>query len=328
MKKLYIYFLIFCSLICAQLNAQEKQQHFDDILLIINYNHPHYISIPTLKEIYGKYFKHIIFYGPAEHPEVILCEHQQGFFSYQTITDAMNRFPHFAGYLYTHDDCIINPWNFIGYDKNKIWFPYWKKEAWVGNNPMYSLTWPIFNLRQQSHATWYWWGSQWGRNPVSRALKQYPAQYKEILVKNIGAHRAIGAYADIVYIPQSLRNSYIQLANIFLQHRAFLEIALPTICHSIADSRTWQRLEGYCWSGPVLQSYDIDFNHPYKLSSLEIRTIVKEFFDQAPAPQPMQEALQKVALRSRPILDKEQQDLLTEGMLTMHRKIVRKFMGL
>jgi hypothetical protein len=85
---------------------------FSDILLIINYNNPHYQSIDFLKEIYSPVFTNIIFYGEASHPEVHLISHHKGWWGHEVLKDAMIRYPGYSGYLCLQDDCFLNYWNF------------------------------------------------------------------------------------------------------------------------------------------------------------------------------------------------------------------------
>ncbi|MDZ4152650.1 hypothetical protein, partial [Methylicorpusculum sp.] len=79
------------------------KHHFDDVLLIINYNHPHYQTIDFLKKIYGKSFSHIVFYGEKPDSRVHTVSHHYGWYGYRALADAMKRYPHFRGYLYTND---------------------------------------------------------------------------------------------------------------------------------------------------------------------------------------------------------------------------------
>jgi hypothetical protein len=284
----------FNSILCSSfiigilLDADENkfQKHFDDVLLIINYNFCHYDTIPFLKKIYGDYFNHIVFYGPESHAGVNQYSHHQGYLSYGCIADAMKKYPHFKGYLYTHDDCVINPWKLIQYSKNTLWFPYWKSAYWKPqDNLLYpnNLTWPIFDTKVSPnyYSKWYWWSSIWGYLAVIKSLKKYPKKNRLILAKNIGHKKAIGSFGDFVYIPALLKNDYIKLAKLFLKNKVFLEIALPTICHSLSYNKLWERAEGFCWAGTNLYSYDIDFHHPFKLSNRETQDFVEKLFQKA-----------------------------------------------
>ena len=95
----------------ANEHPQEKPILGQDILLIINYNHLHYESIDFLKNFYSPYFPHIVIYGPSLD-EIDFCDHDTALFSYKTIAHAMHKYPGYAGYLFIHDDVMMNPKNF------------------------------------------------------------------------------------------------------------------------------------------------------------------------------------------------------------------------
>lgn len=154
------------------------RENSPNILLIVNYNHPHYESIPLLKKIYGPYFKHIVFYGPYERPDVYFYPHQYGYFSYMCISDAMQKYPGFDGYLFLHDDCILNAWKIQDLDSSKIWFPlYGLLTTEEGQG---------IDLQLEAHAVpgWYWWQTSMGCPAMTAAFNELPQNYKNILEEN------------------------------------------------------------------------------------------------------------------------------------------------
>lgn len=119
MKILYVYPILLFLAHAFDLSAKGLK----DILLIINYNNPHYESIPLLRKIYEKDFDTIVFYGPAKHSGVHLCNHHHGYLSYLAIADAMMRYPNHEGYLFLmDDDCILSTWLIRNFDTTRIWF--------------------------------------------------------------------------------------------------------------------------------------------------------------------------------------------------------------
>src|SRR5256885_9039524 len=108
-KKFYFFLLLQLVSDCLSTQSYASHRGFaDDILLIINYNHAWYDSIPFLKKVYGEFFPHIVIYGPKEAPGVELCEHYKGWYSYKAIAHAMKKNQGYKGYLFLHDDCFLN----------------------------------------------------------------------------------------------------------------------------------------------------------------------------------------------------------------------------
>lgn len=243
---------------------------FDDVLLIVNYNHPHYESVPLLKKVYGSYFKNIVFYGPTQHPDIIDLPHYKGYFSYLCISDAMEKFPHYSGYLFLMDDCIINPTVIHNFDNKKINYAFCIEHG-------KSFLIPI---KQGPPFPWSWWKTQWGKQAIKSSLKQMPKNYKKILKTNSGRKIVVGAFSDFAYVPAHYKDEFIELAQLFGKHTAFLEIALPTILCSLSLQSEWVWLPGRSIYSNPLKLFDKNaiFNHPIKLSSKEHRDFIDQFF--------------------------------------------------
>ncbi len=237
----------------------------NDILLIINYNFPYYASIPVLQEIYSPWFPNIVFYGPKPCPGVHLMRHHEGWYTYLTIADAMQRYPTFNGYLQIHDDCIINCWNFTRFNKSKIWFIDSPSNA---------------QLTKQSLAGWEWWTQKVGYTAAQQFYDLLPQQYKNMLTRNCGANSISWGYSDIVYFPKHYAPDVIALCQLAKKSNLFLEIALPTICSCLAQKSDWEMVQGIAlWENKdqITKKYtrEIDFAHPIKLSSKENVDFVK-----------------------------------------------------
>ena len=139
-------------------------QSLDNILLIINYNHAHYESMPLLQEIYEPYFANIVFYGPTKHPDVHFLAHNKGYYSYLCISDAMQRYPNFDGYFFLHDDCIFGPWLLENADQLKIWLC--EMTYIVGTRG------DVINLKLGGNAfpKWGWWHTPMGLESGGESL--------------------------------------------------------------------------------------------------------------------------------------------------------------
>jgi hypothetical protein len=260
--------------------------NFDDVLLIINYNHAHYESMPILREIYKKYFKNIVFYGPKQHPDVVFDPQYAGYFSYTRIADAMKRYPAYKGYFFLMDDCILNTWLLQDIDQSKIWYPH--MQWWPPDEPHYKGVSIDLSLGAQPNLWWCWWKSQWGYIPTSKAFYEMPQENKDMLEQNWGPHRVVSAFSDIAYIPSTYSKQFIELANTFGKHQVFLEIALPTIIYSLelGENMVWFPSHGNNYQNPPrpapIKNFNIQAlcNHPIKLSYPENQKFVLDLFEQ------------------------------------------------
>lgn len=76
--------------------------------------------------------------------------------------------------------------------------------------------------------------------------------YRRLIDSNGALLRANGGYADIYHIPQRQMADFVQLAAYFLEHRVFLEIAIPTIIRCLESDANVSPLVG-------IQSWDADY---------------------------------------------------------------------
>jgi hypothetical protein len=272
MKFQKLFFLL--SILWAN-NIYNKPQ-FNDILLLINYNYPHYQTIDFIKELYSAYFPHIVFYGPHPHPQIELCIQEKGYYSYKAIAQAMQKFPNFKGYLFVHDDCIINPWNLTRFDPKKIWTP----NCCLTVRKIES-TWNIASLDGITQE-WYWWQKPNGAVALKKAYAKLPEKNRSILIKNCGTNAGMWGYSDIIYIPNIYKKDVIYLINIFAQEHVFLELALPTLCAAIQDKESWEYMNGIAiWDhsdAKNLYTQNIDYLHPLKLSDINNQNFIKSQF--------------------------------------------------
>lgn len=245
-------------------------QDFSRILLIINYNHPFYDSIPFLKELYSSAFPNIVFYGEKPHPDVNVIPHHYGWWAHRVIADAMERWPSFEGYLCIQDDCFINFWNFGRFDTNKIWFK---------NLDIISL--------QPHHDNWNYWNLPSGEAAILSVYNQIPEHYRSQMIYNIGEEIAPYSWSDFVYIPARLRESYLELCPLFLNPPVFIELAIPSILTCLDDKSNWEYaslLNSHTDPRHVgaLMWYQTtyDWVHPFKFSIPEVRQFAKYVIDE------------------------------------------------
>ncbi|PKN03683.1 hypothetical protein CVU75_00970 [Candidatus Dependentiae bacterium HGW-Dependentiae-1] len=257
----------------------DVKQHFDDVLLVVNYNHPHYQSIDFLKKMYGIAFSHIVFYGEKDDSRVYTINHHEGHYGYRALADAMRRHPHFRGYLYTNDDCFLNFWQLIRCAKNKLW-----------------VIPPYANLALNDQARprrlegdgrgWTWWYRECGYKAAKNVYTQLSEKNKRLLLHNCGASSLCYGFSDLVYIPREYAQEVQELCAVCSTQGLFLEIALPMICASVAPKEERENFNALIsWYKPqeeVLGRYTLKYHaiHPLKFSDEKVRTFIEQRVEQ------------------------------------------------
>ncbi|XP_022794903.1 probable glycosyltransferase STELLO1 [Stylophora pistillata] len=204
---------------------------------------------------------------------------------------AMEKYPGYEGYLLIGDDVILNYWNLIGMDRNKIW-----------EGPKV----PIL-LKYTQPENWSWWNSPYGKSTCQKAYDDiwnlYNSSTTETLsnmsslsVKGTVHSRSVlgnikgsidlskqnrnwtflcpRGRSDIFYLPRKFADEFKTLSDIFYKYRTFLEIAVPTMCRIIDKEDNFEYIPGIYMPGVgdkqsdfLWKTYNttLAFIHPFKL---------------------------------------------------------------
>ena len=291
---------------CPVLNDAKSvclRDEFSDIVLVIVYNYPFYSSVPVFTALYKNAFPTIMFCGPQKtrnHTVEALYIHK-GYFSYTCMTRAMEKHPGYTGYLLINDDVMLNYWNLVGMNRDKIW------EGPKGTIRFLNYTQPV---------NWYWWNSTWGMKTCQKTyneiwdLREFSEdEWLPRMIDNYGndaastnvhtrspiwdikksietlKHNGNGTFychrgrSDVFYIPGKFEDAFKTLSYIFYKHRTFLEIAIPTMCRMLDKEDNFEHIPGIYLPGkagepPVRKAehfwkvYDktLAFIHPFKLN--------------------------------------------------------------
>lgn len=256
--------ILFClSTLMGAPSPEEVSEFFDDVLLVINFNHPYYQNIEFFEEIYRPYFKNIVYYGEKSHPGVNVIPHHQGWFFHRAVKDVFKRWPGYKGYIFCQDDCFMNFANFVRLDKEKIWYhSYWSASLHEPSNP------------------WPWWNYAIGYPSIKAAFKKLPQANREILSDNCGLCHVPVAWADFFYVPAHFKPDILQLCSCFDNPHVFLEIGIPTLLLSLDSFENMEHLNA-CWGGTI-QTVDFsqfdenyDWIHPIKFSDPNNKAFIR-----------------------------------------------------
>ena len=283
---------------------------FPDILLALNFNHPHYESLPTLIKYYKPLFPNYILCGPEmdKGGYQIVVIHQPGEYgSYgsQCVVEAIRRRPGYSGYFYISDDMIVNWWNFYKLDKTKIWFPSPYK---LGEHKMLptkpnAIWWTILACLERCSQIFL----EMESDPTLLAFNA-----TKIYLENVGGRRVCSnALSDILYIPGKLAENYEIIAQKFYDHRVFHEVTTPMSMlmldkrENIVDIKGLYLQAIFGWGNWKSDSYrawhyinyNTNFLHPYKLS---LKKNLREFEE-------------RIVMPSEKILKEKCLDVLNKG---------------
>ena len=235
---------------------------FETTVLIVVFNVNSFEAVPFANLIYRPMFKHIIYCGIKDTikrledlgVDYVTYERNPGgstFYNCLSIVMQMNL--QIDGYMLIADDLLLNPSKLINVNLSQpIFFSIRPNELERRYN-VYSLKFcsgirehPVCNVTDG----WIWpkaYQSQVRstiiRFKLNARLDVLTRKAYENLRYNTGAEDVFyGEICDAAYVPQSLANMYITLNSIFLVKGVFMEIALPTIMHSLTKLENIQFL--------------------------------------------------------------------------------------
>ena len=84
-------------------------------------------------------------------------------------------------------------------------------------------------------------------NTKSATMRQC---HQRLLDVNLKSARANGALSDVCYIPRKLWHEYVEIFEVFLRHKVFLEIAVPTTINCLGVAADRQPLIGEAHAPP------------------------------------------------------------------------------
>jgi hypothetical protein len=188
-----------------------------------------------------------------------------GYFAYDALTTAMISYPHFAGYLYVHDDMAMNVSKLMDLDMNSLWVT---AESQCTSN----LDW------DNKKNDWFWWNSKWGLESIKNFLRSRTDLAME-LKECLGSEKTwCFGQSDFFYVPQSLKDSTLRVLTAYREYDIFIEIALPTFHNCYVPRNRTEELNLCTTWGPSRNNYTFLYEncnnrnfslfHPVKLTSI------------------------------------------------------------
>ena len=283
-------------------SLKEFQDKFEDVLLVIYYANPHFQTIGFLRELYSPVFKNIVFYGDrTQHVDIGEFEHENedgyygdyrivytrnGYYLSRWMKDALINHPGYGGYMFMQNDVLLQFWNFLNLDKNKIWFG--ATAAWhPGYEPQPQQKCMTINQTTDPEYTG-WFNTGAGMPQLKTVFHQLYRlgldQERAMLTANFKENGAPWFMVDLFYFPGRFAGKILRLCDLF--DRVFCEMAIPTMLGAMDHLHNWEELPHWwtCFNpgDQVRQAHDPKYYwmHPLKFSYPENREFARRVADE------------------------------------------------
>ena len=251
----------------VDVNFAQPWTQFDDVLLLVIFNNPHYDAIPYFETLYRPFFPNILYCGPDtidanRYPRVNRFTfsfisygsnpvgHVHGAFTQKCMTMALQIDYAVQGYLVASDDLLLVVHTLSKLSRKAVWFV---PHVQIGEmSKLTECKRGVCGLPAPVWHKWNWWAMY--QNATTNALAEIASRrssstvmnacYQRLLSENGAIERANGAFSDIYYIPSQFSQDFIELADLFLHHKVLIEIAVPTIVRCLVASKDVQPLIG------------------------------------------------------------------------------------
>ena len=281
------------------INFAKPWTQFNDILLVITFNNPHFDAIPYVETLYRPFFPNILYCGPGmidldryaavkKYKFSFLSYginpsgYVKGAFTQKCMAMALQMgYDSINGYLTASDDVLMVLHTIAQLKKNALWFV---PHVQVGelNKDLTECTKGKCGVRGPGWHRLNWW--QMYKKSTTRTLAEIASRrnsstvmnacYQRLVRENGAAHRANGAFSDIYYIPSNYSQDFIELSELFLHHNVLVEIAVPTIVKCLIPSADVEHLRGdERWGGDKMTPWKFirsnnlggkSYSHPVK----------------------------------------------------------------
>jgi len=284
---------------------QEKPNSmFEDQLLIIVFNFPFYANIHMLEALYQDHFPNMIYCGITQTYDNFLAELRQGPFPWRNRPISFLNISEAGGY-YGYECAIraiemnynVNGYMVLGDD---VLFNFWNPKSIDYQNAQLQMEAMASIKRDLDKLNWIWWESIYGKVPTNKALDKLeriskyhmPSAKKSHIEKyvqnrfgaNLNMTMVHYASSDMYYIPKALSGMFVDVMNVFLKYKVFLEIAVPTALVGLSPSAQSNGFWGRSlWGGDqdfIFKFYNstAHYLHPIKFSMLFTNNVTRSAF--------------------------------------------------
>ena len=200
------------------------------------------------------------------------------------IEAAMLHAPQMRGYIYMADDVIFHHWNFKHLDPNKFWWYENAPKAFYDFNLHQGLKCERLtgsgHLGQCKEEGWMWYGFHSKEMNVTKMLMKSHSKQSKAYWNNLqdyfdGRTALPKGAADFYYVPQTLKERFLHLAEILRVARLWHEMAVATIIFSLSKPKDIEVADFYynwnyatdrnkpsAWYNKTMKSVSV---HPIKL---------------------------------------------------------------
>lgn len=191
-------------------NLIRWRKNFGNVVLIMYCSGPVERTALEWRLLYGRIFKTVIILSEQGNPDLAV---EEGHLDqvYKQLPTIFNRFPSAEGFLFLQDDTVLNYWNLLQADKNKLWI-----------TDKVSKSWTMVSTSDNSD-----WISKQGEL-VKKVVSSMPAHFQVKYKEAVNSQQSFAiCNSEVFYIPRPFVADFDDLVSLVGDLGIHHNVAIP-----------------------------------------------------------------------------------------------------
>ncbi|PKA54359.1 hypothetical protein AXF42_Ash000192 [Apostasia shenzhenica] len=199
-------------------NLIKWRKNFGNVVLVVHCSGPADRTALEWRLLYGRVFKTVIILSEEKNAD-LMVEHGQLSHAYKYLPKIFNRYAGADGFVFLLDNMILNYWNLLRADKNKLWITHKVPESWVTVDiDANSSLW----LAQQAAL-------------VKQLVNSFPLHFQSSFKENNVEGKLTICGSEVFYVPHRFVSDFIDLVGFVSDLDVHHKVAVP-LFFSVMDS--------------------------------------------------------------------------------------------
>ncbi|KAJ0976102.1 hypothetical protein J5N97_018067 [Dioscorea zingiberensis] len=191
-------------------NLIRWRKNFGNVVLVMYSSGPVDRTALEWRLLYGRIFKTVIILSEQNNTDLAV-EYGQLWQAYKYLPKLFNRYTGADGFLFLQDDMILNYWNLVQSDKNKLWITNKVPDSWV-------------HVTIDGNST-EWFVKQ--DNLVKKLVSGLPVNFQVSYKESASEGKLTICGSEIFYIPRRLVGDFIDLVGLVGDLEIHQKVAVP-----------------------------------------------------------------------------------------------------
>lgn len=206
-------------------NLIRWRKNFGNVVLIMFCNGPVERTALEWRLLYGRIFKTVVILAEQKNVDLAVEEGHIEYL-YKDLPTIFKKFPSAEGFLFLQDDTVLNYWNLLQADKNKLWITDKVFKSWTIVKP-------------EGQDNWFTKQAEMVKKTVSSMSVHFQVSYKETITsENILAV----CNSEVFYIPQRLISDFIDLVSLVGDLQIHQKVAIPMFFMAMDSNQNYDQV--------------------------------------------------------------------------------------